>query len=223
MIKQIYHVTSLTGGVDSTYLDYADGNSLSDKDRAFAIVSGVVYLYELNATSGAAESSPNVISPDTNAGTKRWILIGQNLAGLTFTAAAVGFTIAGGTTSKTLTVSLDSAIDQNLTTSASPSFARVNALAVKSIVYSYGDTTPSVLNASYLGISNTDPTIITNFDDGVEGQVFYLYFSDGQTTITRDNARLAGGTNFISSPHSTLTLIKVGAEWKEVCRSTTNL
>jgi len=74
-IKQIYHVTSLTGGVDSTYLDYADGNSLSDKDRAFAIVSGLLYLYELNATSGAAESSPNVIAPDTNAGTKRWILV----------------------------------------------------------------------------------------------------------------------------------------------------
>jgi len=74
-IKQIYHVTSLTGGIDSTYLDYADGNSLSDKDRAFAIVSGLLYLYELNATSGAAESSPNVIAPDTNAGTKRWILV----------------------------------------------------------------------------------------------------------------------------------------------------
>src|SRR3990170_139191 len=73
--KQIYHLEALTGGVDSTYLDYADGNSLSDKDRAFAIVSGLLYLYELNATSGAAESSPNVIAPDTNAGTKRWILV----------------------------------------------------------------------------------------------------------------------------------------------------
>ena len=74
-IRTIYHLEALTGGSDSTYLDYYDGNSLSDKDRAFAIVSGLLYLYELNATSGAAESSPNVISPDTNAGTKRWILV----------------------------------------------------------------------------------------------------------------------------------------------------
>jgi len=74
-IKQIYHCVNLTGGVDSTYLDYTDGNSLSDKDRAFVINASTFYLYELNATSGAAESSPNIIAPDTNAGTKRWILI----------------------------------------------------------------------------------------------------------------------------------------------------
>lgn len=75
-IQQIYqNISNLTGGVNSTYLDYADGNSLSEGDRAYGIVSDTFYLYRLNATSGAAESSPNVIAPDTNAGTKRWILI----------------------------------------------------------------------------------------------------------------------------------------------------
>lgn len=76
-LKTIYHCDFLTGGTNSTYLDYIDGNSLSDGDRAFVIVAatGVLYVYRLNATSGAAESSPTIISPDTNAGTKRWILI----------------------------------------------------------------------------------------------------------------------------------------------------
>lgn len=74
-IKTIYHLEALTGGTDSTYLDYADGNSLSDGDRAYVIASDVFYAYRLNATSGAAESSPNVIAPDTNPGNKRWILV----------------------------------------------------------------------------------------------------------------------------------------------------
>lgn len=39
--------------------------------------------------------------------------------------AAAGFTIAGGTTSKTLTVELDSLVNQDLTTDASPTFATV--------------------------------------------------------------------------------------------------
>lgn len=74
-IRVIYHLSNLTGGVDSTYLDYMDGDSLTDKDRAFVIFSGVLYLYELDADSGATESSPSVISPDTNPGDKRWILV----------------------------------------------------------------------------------------------------------------------------------------------------
>ena len=73
-IKTIYHFTVLTGGT-ATALDSVDGNSLLDLDRAFVIASSTFYAYELDADSGAVESSPHVISPDTNAGTKRWILI----------------------------------------------------------------------------------------------------------------------------------------------------
>lgn len=163
-IKTIYHCVNLTGGINSTYLDYADGNSLLDKDRAFVIVAGVAYLYELNATSGAAESSPNVIAPDTNAGTKRWILIGQNLAGLTFTAAAVGFTIAGGTTSKTLTVSADATLDEAVAMSskapkASPIFTGDVTLSGKAT----NATAPSFLvteNASQANVTG-DGTVYT--------------------------------------------------------------
>jgi hypothetical protein len=73
MIKTIYHFTSLTGGA-STALDSVDGDYLLDGDRAFLIIAGAFSVYYLDDDSGASESSPNVISPDTNAGTKRWIL-----------------------------------------------------------------------------------------------------------------------------------------------------
>jgi len=68
----IYHKTALTGGTAAA-LDSIDGNSLVDGDRAIVFAGGVAYFYLLDADSGAAESSPTTISPDTNAGAKRWI------------------------------------------------------------------------------------------------------------------------------------------------------
>ena len=66
--------TSLTGGGDGA-LDSYDGTLLLDEEMALANVPGdKFYIYVLNATSGAAESVPNIIAPDSNAGLKRWIL-----------------------------------------------------------------------------------------------------------------------------------------------------
>lgn len=65
--------TALTGG-GATALDYLDGDLLTDGDIAFVMVSNVLYVYKMDADSAAAESSPDIISPDTNAGDKRWLL-----------------------------------------------------------------------------------------------------------------------------------------------------
>ena len=75
MIKKYTRwATSLTGGGDGA-LDSYDGASLLDEEMALANVPGdKFYIYVLNATSGAAESVPNIIAPDSNAGLKRWIL-----------------------------------------------------------------------------------------------------------------------------------------------------
>ena len=74
MAINFYPATALTGG-GSDALDAIDGAVLADGDAAFVVTSTACYIYSLNATSGAAESSPDVISPDANAGTKRWILV----------------------------------------------------------------------------------------------------------------------------------------------------
>ena len=50
------------------------GGPLLDGDGALVLTSTAIYFYRLNATSGEAEASPGIIAPDTNAGTKRWIL-----------------------------------------------------------------------------------------------------------------------------------------------------
>ena len=71
-----YKFTALTGG-GSGALDAQDGAALVDKDIAIVMESGSIYFYELDASSGAAENSPSVIEPDTNAGDKRWLLVSE--------------------------------------------------------------------------------------------------------------------------------------------------
>lgn len=71
--------TALTGGgsgaLDAIDGDDADGGGtpLADGDMALVATSGFIYFFVLDATSGAAEDSPDIIAPDANAGTKRWI------------------------------------------------------------------------------------------------------------------------------------------------------
>ena len=69
-----YFRTSLTGGTDFC-LDNIDGSRLNNGDTAIVVASGVSYEYWLNASSGATENSPLVITPDTNSGNKRWLLV----------------------------------------------------------------------------------------------------------------------------------------------------
>jgi len=76
MSVTVYKKTALTGGGASA-LDGINGTGLLDGDLAFVMLSNVLYVYILDADSAAAESSPTVISPDANAGNKRWIL--QNI------------------------------------------------------------------------------------------------------------------------------------------------
>lgn len=72
--KNIYwSKTGLTGGA-ATDLDSIDGTGLQDGEIAHVWISNVLYIYLLDVDSGAAESSPAIIAPDTNPGDKRWIL-----------------------------------------------------------------------------------------------------------------------------------------------------
>ena len=78
MAKEVYIRTALTGGTTDA-LDGIDGAQLNDKDVCLVFASNVSYIYQLDASSGETESSPDIIAPDTNPGTKRWIL--QNAYG----------------------------------------------------------------------------------------------------------------------------------------------
>ncbi|MHC4413556.1 MAG: glycosyl hydrolase family 28-related protein, partial [Planctomycetota bacterium] len=75
---QGYGADALIGGAGAA-LDAIDGGQLNDGDKATVYLTGGPPLYyNLDATSGAAEDSPFVISPDSAAGTKRWILLNDD-------------------------------------------------------------------------------------------------------------------------------------------------
>lgn len=72
-MSNFHGATSLIGGGTGA-LDAIDGADLSDGDGAVVIQDGSFTMYHLDATKNEAESSPLIISPDNNAGTKRWVL-----------------------------------------------------------------------------------------------------------------------------------------------------
>lgn len=72
-----YTFDKLTGGGAGS-LDGGDivgnGNNLNNGDGAMGIVSGMLHVYRLNASSSDSENSPARIAPNTNPGTKMWEL-----------------------------------------------------------------------------------------------------------------------------------------------------
>ena len=72
-MSNFYGATSLTGAGTGA-LDAIDGDDLIDGDGAVVITNGISYQYTLDTDSGETEVSPQIIKPDDNAGTKRWIL-----------------------------------------------------------------------------------------------------------------------------------------------------
>ena len=111
-----YYATGLTGGT-GTDLDGTDGAALADGDLALVADGTDIYFYRLDATSGAAESVPDIISPDTNAGDKRWIL--QNVYSVTSGInPPAGVEITGNIAGMVLSNDTDADHDINVTAGA---------------------------------------------------------------------------------------------------------
>lgn len=127
--------TTLTGG-GATALDYIDGNLLYDGDIAHVFVSGTLYVYKLNATSGASPSSPSIIAPVTNAGTKRWILQNPYLTNATGIVKQVVQTTYATYANTTNVIPLDDTIPQNtegteIMTQAITPYSATNVLLIE--------------------------------------------------------------------------------------------
>lgn len=76
MSIKFYGATALTGGGTGA-VDKINGSKLNEGDMCIVYQSSAVnYVFVLDADSAAAESSPDVIKPDRNAGDKRWLQVG---------------------------------------------------------------------------------------------------------------------------------------------------
>ncbi len=91
-------------------------------------------------------------------------------------------------------------------------------------VYTAGTTAPDAANGAirFFVIANPRPATISDFTNGVEGQMLRLQFADSNTTISRAHAMLSGGANFTSAANAILTLVKQGTYWREVSRVMNN-
>jgi hypothetical protein len=161
--------TSHTGGGDNA-LDSVNGTTLSDGYKAIIVTATNTYFYTLDADSAASEeaTSYTVISPDNNAGDKRWVL------------ETVVYDFASTTLAN--------------------------------------DATPSVANENFFLTGGT--TTITDFDDGITGQVITVVAEHSLTITDGTNIFLNGSSNFAMTATDTLTLrCKADNKWYEVSRA----
>lgn len=79
MANYIYGAVALIGGGTGS-LDSIDGTDLANGDAAIVFTSTSTYIYTLDESSGGTESSPDLITPDTNEGNKRWVLVSARAA-----------------------------------------------------------------------------------------------------------------------------------------------
>jgi hypothetical protein len=167
MAKTVYLKTVLTGG-GADALDNVDGAGLLDADVAFVLAGGFLYVYILDDDSGASESSPDVIRPDTNADDKRWIMqsalsgaliVGGGGTGTT-SLADHGVLVGSGTAAVTvLAVGTNGQVLVG-STGADPVFAAITAGTGIAITPGAGTLTIATDLASPGAIGETAPNTI---------------------------------------------------------------
>lgn len=94
-----YPFHALTGGGTGA-LDKPDASTLNDGDVGFVVLKGdasygnAIFIYVLDANSGATASSPFVITPSGTAGNKRWVLASSSTAPPTVVSSTRSLTVA---------------------------------------------------------------------------------------------------------------------------------
>jgi len=169
MANYIYGAIALTGGGTGA-LDAIDGNDVNNADAAIVFDATTTYMYTLDETHGGSESIPDVISPDTNAGNKRWVLLFQRGADIDVdTSGFAGlFTAAQDDVQKCLDV-MDDAFDASDFTITS-GVASLDDDVGKSVVTDSGTGTPSSHQLTFNGaggitVSATGATLTFTRDD----------------------------------------------------------
>ena len=103
---------------------------------------------------------------------------------------------------------------QDIGTTTTP---RINRI----IIVNDNAATISVNTGNVLSIGNTISTSVTNFTDGIQGQVIHCRFANGNTTIVHSaSISLQGAVNFVSASNDTLSLVLIGSTWFEIGRKT---
>lgn len=164
--------------------------------------------FDVDAGPGSSTGSGGIITLD-----------GGGVAG--GAQAAGGVFIAGGNVSSAGT-GAGGSVTLTPGTSSAGSYGSVvlGRSKLVEITYTPADTTPTVRAGNYMVVANGGAVSITAFDDGVDGQLLILKFSDNNTTLVdAAGLQLAGGSNFNPTADDIVVLIRISSVWYELSRS----
>lgn len=190
--------TSSTDGVTpiNVYVDPTTHRLLADFPSAVGTVTSVSVV-TANGVSGSVATATTTPAITLTLG----VITPTSVNGLTLASQAVGFTIAGGTTSKTLTVPLDASVSG--TNTGDQTNISGNAGTVTNGVYTTSDAT--VLAATSVG--NRDKYLHSNAATGVLEWSTVVAGTGTVTTVSVVPANGFAGTvaNATTAPAITLT------------------
>lgn len=207
MANYVYGAIGLTGGGTGA-LDAIDGDDLQDNDSAIVFTASAAYMYQLDASSGAAESAPDVISPDANPGDKRWILLESLASGISLdTSSFDKFLSSSHDNLQALADALDDAFDNRDFDVSAGSIALVDEV-VKNV---NTDSTALIITSSAISIVG-DGRIST---DG-SGSTLTISLDDLVLTSTNGNYTILASDDIVegdcSSGNVQLTLPAASAK-----------
>lgn len=86
-------------------------------------------------------------------------------------------------------------------------------------ILTVGSATPSVVGGNYFLCNDTSTNTITNFLDGVNGQVIHVGFNNGNTTIQNSaSIHLKDNANYTGAQYRVIDFIYDNTSWKEIGR-----
>ncbi|MCK4718565.1 MAG: hypothetical protein KAT70_07840, partial [Thermoplasmata archaeon] len=210
--------TGLTGGVANQDLDEIDGALLGEGHVSMTIVDGFVYFHYLDATSGAGESSPDIISPDSNAGTKRWELV--EVVAFGFDARDENITNVGNLaldslssddgTDIVVTLGADAGDDFNIDSGGFVYEGDANTTTIGSLIATTADINAGTMDNTVIGggtaVAGSFAAVVATSLSNTEGNITNVsdialdsISSDASTTITITLGNDAGDDLVVNS------------------------
>lgn len=138
---------------------------------------------------------------DTDASTTKKITVANLFRGVTPQYQTTGFTVAGGTTSKTLTVSGDATVDQSVAVASSPTFvtAKLSGLTDGFVPYHSSDA---------VGLTNS---ILYTGETSVQSRGIFQHYSDIQILNKANDAWVNFAVRDTSGSEAVYNLYNTGS------------
>jgi hypothetical protein len=119
-----------------------------------------------------------------------------------------------------VSIPLNSNVFDNVTTPQSiQTGARIVLLPKDFSLLNSAGATPSVAVDRQFYVYNSSATNITNFTNGVSGQVYTFYFGDANSTLVQGSFNLKGSVNYNPTANTLMQLQALSGAWYELTRT----